>query len=71
MRENQRTSDDYEPLVIFHPNGSERRASVYRHRDPLRATMTLDAARDGLGSGQMVWVSPADAPALRAWRAGA
>ena len=47
-----RTSDDYEPLVIFAPDGAERRASVYRKRSPERATMSLPAARDGLDAGQ-------------------
>lgn len=67
MRTDTRTSDDYEPLIIFNPDGTERKISVYRQRDPLRATMSLDAARDGLGSGQMVWVAPEDAPAVRDW----
>ncbi len=70
MRTDTRTSDDYEPLVIFAPDGSERRASVYARRSPDRATMPLALAIDALGSGQMVWVAPGDAPALRAWRAG-
>ena len=70
MRSDTRTSDDYEPLVIFNPDGSERKCSVFKRRDPLRATMTMAAARDGLGSGQAVWVSPVDAPALRLWWEG-
>lgn len=70
MRTDTRTSDDYEPLVEFHPNGAERKISVFKRRDPLRATWSLAAARDGLGSGQAVWVAPGDAPLLRAWLDG-
>lgn len=70
MYTNTRTSDDYEPLVIFAPGGGERRASVYRQRSPERATMSLAAARAGLDAGQAVWIAPGDAPAVRAWLAG-
>lgn len=69
MRADNRTSDDYEPLVIVRPDGATRAASVYRRRSPLHATMSLTAAIDGLGSGQEVWVAPGDAPAVRDWLA--
>jgi len=70
MRTDTRTSDDYEQLVVLRPDGHERKVSVFKHRTPLRQTWSLDAARDGLGSGQEVWVNPVDAAALRVWLRG-
>lgn len=57
-----RSSDAYTNAVCFFPNGSELVILLMKGRE-----LPPDLARDGLLSGQMVWVAPADADKVRAW----